>query len=731
MAVIQKIRNRYGKIAGAVIAVALVSFIVSDARNGSFGGLFGGHDTHVMTIDGEKIEIKEYEQRVKEYETLTEIYGKRKLDDEARGQIREQVMQTIAYEAVVLKMCDKLGIETTEQEKKDMIYGQNAHPLVRQFSYMGQEVFNNENKQFDPARVKGIEDQIAKEPQKTDPYGKFMETWNTVKTYIIRNSRIDKFNTLMAASVYSPVYDAKREAVSMSNMASVRYVKVPYTSIADNDVKVTDDDIKAFMEKHKTIYQAEEATRTMDYVSFDIVPSVADSQRVVEELLGMKSDFLTAKDNKTFVGNKTDDINSFTEAYLNKRTLESRYTDTLMNQPVGSIFGPYLDVTGFRLTKIVDKKVLPDSIKCRQILVVVNSGKEVVMTDSAAKKKIDSIVGQLNAGIPFDSLVKLSADYNPANAKGESPLTLLQRPQLFKEFGDFVFEGKTGEKKTLKVDNTKNNGFIGYYYIEILEQKDIQATVQLATIVKNLLPSDSTVNAIFGTANDFAAKSTSAAEFDANAKKMNLQKKVADNIKESSYNVQGLGNARPIVKWVFEHKVGEVSQTPFSLNDQRYVVSKLTGINEKGQLNIASSIRPQLEQRVRDEKKADIIMNKYKGAALDAIAQGCGQQVAKSDSIVLGAPFIPGIGFEPKVVGYTFNAGLQPNTVSPGIKSQSGVYFITVLSRKTNPIDPGQEQMEIIKQRRSQEGQMRNYLTQALQQNISKTANIKYNISNF
>ncbi len=731
MAVIQKIRNRYGKIAGAVIAVALVSFIVSDARNGSFGGIFGGHDTHVMTIDGTKVESKEYEQRVKEYETLTEIYGNRQLDDAARAQIREQVMQSMAYETVVGKMCEKLGIETTEQEKKEMIYGQNAHQLVKQFTYMGQQPFNNENKQFDPARVKGIEDQIAKDPQKTDPYGKFMENWTAVKNYVLRMSNIDKFNTLMAASVYAPGYDAKREAAANGSMASIRYVKVPFTSVADNDVKVTDDDLKAYMAKHKAMFETEQASRAMDYVSFEIIPASADSGKSIQALEEIKDEFSKAKDNKLYVGNKSDDINAFSEAYMNKKNFTSRLADTIMNQPIGSIFGPYLENGSYRITKMVDKKVLPDSVKCRQILVVVNSGKEVVMSDTAAKAKIDSIVAQLNKGVPFDSLVKLSADYNPANAKGETPIVLAQRPTLFKEFGDFVFEGKTGEKKTLKVDNTKNNGFIGYYYIEILEQKEIGPTVQVATITKNLLPSDSTVNAIFGRANEFAAKSTNAAEFDANVKKMGVDKRVADNIKENSYNIQGLGGAREIVKWMYAQKVGDVSKDPFRINDQRYVVAKLTAIEEKGQLNITSTMRPQLEQKVKEEKKAESIMAKFKGQALEAIAAGTGQTVAQSDSVVLGAPFIPGVGFEPKVVGYTFSQGLAPNTVSQGIKSMSGVYFITLLGKTTKPTNPMQEQFDVIQQRKNSEGQMRNYLQQMLQQSISKSAKVEYNMKNF
>ena len=121
MSVIQTIRNKYGKIAGAVIAVALVGFIISDARNGSFGSFFGSHDTNVMTVNGVKISPKEYQERLKEYETLSQIYNKTKtLDDVQRAQIDEQALQSMVEEVVIGQQCDKLGIQTSEDEKKEM-----------------------------------------------------------------------------------------------------------------------------------------------------------------------------------------------------------------------------------------------------------------------------------------------------------------------------------------------------------------------------------------------------------------------------------------------------------------------------------------------------------------------------------------------------------------------------------------------------------------------------------
>jgi len=731
MAVIQKIRNKYGKIAGLLIALSLIGFIIQDARNGSFGNFFKSSDNTVVKVNGTKIDPKEYQVRLKEYETLYSMFNKnRPLDDVTRAQMNEQVIQNIVYEAAVEKECDKLGIETSEEEKKDLVYGENADPIVRQFQIEGQQIFiNQQTGQFDPQIIKQFEQAISSDPQKNDPSGKLREQWEVVKSYVRRNARINKYNSMFAGAAYAPSYVAKRATTDQNSMAAIKYVKVPFSSVADNDVKVSDDDIKAYMQKHAAMFETDQQTRTIEYVSFDIVPSSADTERQVEALNQAKTDFASATDNKAFVNSKSDEVNSYTGVYMNKRTFTSRYADTLFGMPTGSVFGPYYENGAYKLTKIEDKKTLPDSVKSRHILVKTKQGGQEVMSDTAAKQKLDSAIAEVKRGVPFDSVVaKYSDDQGSKDKGGEYWFTLQQRVTISKEFGDFIFEGSKGETKTVKV---ANDNYAGYHYIEILDQVGSGPAVKMATITKVLAPSDSTVNAIYGKANEFAGKNQSAADFDATIKKQNLDRRIGENIKPTSFTVTGLGPAREVVRWAYNHKVGDVSAV-FQLGEQRYVVAKLAAIDEKGLQGITAANRPMLEQRVRDERKADMISKKYSGSgSLDAIASAAGQQVQQADSVMLGGAFVPNLGYEPKVVGYAFNNSFQPNAVSPGIKGQGGVYFITVLNRNVPQIDPNMMQMIMMQQRRQQEGQMRNLISQQLQQAEIKKADVKYNTENF
>jgi peptidyl-prolyl cis-trans isomerase D len=730
MAVIQKIRNQYGKIAGAVIAVSLISFIISDALNGSFGNFFGGRDTYVASVDGTKIESKDFEMRVKEYELLTTIYNNRApIDDAARAQIREQVLNSMTYEVLAEKACEKLGINTSEQERKDLIYGMNAHPLVRQYNIEGNQVFNNEQtKQFDPTRVKGLEDELAKNGAKIDPYNKIGESWAAVKAYVIRMSKFDKFNNMVGNAIYEPRYLATRTTADQDMRAAVRFVKVPFTAIPDNEVKTTDADLQSFVDKHKGMFDVEQELRSLDYISFDIIPASADSARAFEALAEIKTEFSTAKDIETYVGNKTDDINTYSKMYFSKKTLQSMYVDTFLAMPTGTVFGPYFENGSFKISRIEDKKPMPDSVKVRHILIVTKSREQMVIEDSVGKRRIDSIVAAIRGGASFDSLLTKSDDQQTKVNKGEFWITPAQRPAYDTAFGDYVFEAGVNSNNIIKAANP---GYSGYHYVEVLERKNVEPMVKLATISKSLSPSDSTVNAIYAKATDFAATATNAAEFDAQAKKLGYDKRVAENVKENSFSIQGIGTTREVIKWAFESKLNDVSNTPFKINDERYVVCRVANVIEKNKFVINASNKMMLEQRVKEDKKAELIANKYKGSALEAIAQATSQQVQQTDSVSLGAPYVPGIGYEPKLVGYTFNNAFAPNAVSPGIKGQGGVYFISLVNRMQTPPNPMEQQNRVMQNRFNQEQQLKNYVGQVLQASLMKNAVVKYKLANF
>jgi len=716
MAVIQKIRDKYAKLAGFIIALALVGFILMDAASGRFGDLFG-KDSSVVKVNGKKVDAKEYAERIREYETLYELYSKRQLDDAAKAQLHDQALRELVFEKLIAKQMDELGVEMTKEEEKDIIKGPYPDPMVQQFPYF-----------MDPKTGQFNAQALAAFEQKNNPFfakpegQKALESWETVKTYVKRNYRIQKFSNLIVNGLYTPKYIVDREIKDQNSLASVRFVKIPYTTINDNEVKVTDADLQAYLQKHAALYTIEDPTRSIEYVSFDIVPSTDDTAKAKGALEQIKNEFATSSDAESIVNRNSDE--QFVGAYVTKKSMMSAYADSIMNMPSGAVFGPYYENGSYKLTKILDKKTLPDSVKCRHILIKTKDQANVVLADSVAKKRIDSIETALKAGADFKALAaKYSEDEGSKNNGGEYDFQLAQRPQLSKEFGDFIFDGKAGEKKVVKVSN---DNYSGYHYIEIINQHGIEPTAKLATISKSLFAGQNTDQAVYAKATAFAGKNTTAAAFDAAVKSENLNKRVASNVKVSDFTIQGLGSSHEIIKWMYDAKPGDISGI-FTL-ENRYIVAKLADVQDKGLVKLDANTKPMIESLVKNDKKAQLIKDKYKTvSSLESLSQTAGQPIQQADSFNVQNPFAPGLGYEPKAIGFAFYTGFKPNTVSEAIQGQDGVLYMMVTNRfqSNKPMDP----MALNQQVMQMQMQNKNYLAQVLQEVFRRNADIKYNAS--
>ena len=711
MSIIQSIRGRYAKIAGFVIALALVGFILMDATSGPGSSIFS-RDESIAKVNGTKLDAKEYNQRVADFEALTELYskGQQKIDENMRAQIRQQVLNDMVYEAAIADDLERLGIINTEAELREATHGNAPDPIVQQFPYFA----DPNTGQFNPAYIKAFEEQVPK-MEDVQQRERLMQQWEALQRYVARARLTQKFNNAVAGAAYTPQFISKRGVDEMSQMASVRFVKIPYATIPDEQVKVTDADLKAYMEKHKARYTLTEPTRSIEYVTFDLMPSGEDTAASLGALTAMAAEFGSAADVETFVNRNSDE--RYTNKYVTKKTFQSVMADSVIAAPVGSVFGPYFENGAYQLVRVVDKKSVPDSTKARHILIA--TGQQTGRDDSAAHKLADSIVALIKGGMAFDTANARFSDDQVAKAKG-GDLGYFAQGMMVPEFDEAAFNGTVGELQTVKTQ-------FGWHILQVQNQKDFQPAAKLAIIRKDLAPSQVTNDATYGRATQFAGDNKNAKDFDAAATKAGLTKRVGDNIRLADFQVQGLGPAREIVRWAWENEVGDVSD-PFSI-DGRYIVARVSAANDAGLANIDATMRPQLEAAVRAERKADMIAKQYKGQAnLDAIATASKQPIQQADSFNAANPFAPSIGFEPKVVGYAFYDGLKPGAVSPAIKGSDGVFFLQLVSRGTNPA--GTDPMMAMQQRQQLEQQAKQAVMGGLQQAVIKRAEVKYNAQN-
>lgn len=657
MSVIQRIRDKYAAAIIALIAISLIAFILMDAKGGLGRAANAGGST-LGKVNGEKIDRADFEKKINMQQAM---YGQQA---PPREQLMGQVWQQTVDEVVMNQEYEKLGLQYSPKELNDELFGINPP------QWLSSQFKDKVTGAFDANAAKQYFAQVKK--QKNSENAQMIN--DAYITPTISQGLRAKYMALVSNSSYVPKWMAERSLAEQSAVAKISYVSVPYASITDTTLKVSDDEVQAYINKHQENFKQEEASRSISYVAFNANPSGQDTLKVLTQLMTMKNDFVNAADAEAYIGRISSEI-----PYFNGYTLGSKMqvpnADSIKNLANGQTFGPYIDGKNFVIAKMIDRRSIPDSAKVRHILVKTGDKGQITLSDSIGKKRIDSIAAAAQSGADFNTLVQqLSDDDGSKNTKGEYTFASTQFGGISKEFAEVAFYGKVGDKKVVKVEN---GSYSGYHYIEVLEQINPGTGYKVAYLAKPIDASQETINNANGMASQFAAASRNKELFDENAKKQSLPTMNIADIKENDYQVPGLGDNRSFVRWVYESKTGDVSE-PFELND-KYIVAVTTAISDKGLMSVAKA-RPTAEPMIMNEKKAlQIINTKFKGTVTDInqATTAAGVMVMTADSVSFSQGFIPNLGNEPKVTGAAFNQALQ-GKVSEPIAGNAGVYIVKV-----------------------------------------------------
>ena len=652
MSIIQNIRDKAAWLVFIVIALSLLGFLLMDAFVGGrgSGGLFGGNKTTLGSVNGEDIEYVDFQKRVQMVEEQYQQQGY-PMNEMMRQNVQEQVWNQVIEENVLETEYEKLGLTVTPKELEDILFGANPPQDLRQ-------QFTNEQGVYDVNAAKAAIAELRK--QKDNPMAE-----NFSKNYLpalMEARKREKYASLLGNTFYVPKWMAEKMIADNSQLAAMSFVAVPYNTVSDSaaEVKVSDADITDYINKHKEEFK-QEANRGISYVSFSAAPTSADSSAVRTGLENLRIEFSAAADAAAFLVRNNSDLPLY-DGYVLKSKLQVPNADTIRSLADGSVFGPYLDGGNYVVAKMIGKRNLPDSVKCRHILVSLQTN-----TDSIAKSRIDSIEAAIRGGADFAQLAaKYSEDPGSKETGGEYDFGSQQFGTIAKEFAEAIFYGATGDKKVVKTS-------FGYHYIEVLAQKNFEQAFKIAYLSRPVVPSVETENAASGAANQFAGESRDAKSFEANATKNSFTKLIAQDIKPNDIMIPGLGSSRQLVRWINDAKPGDVSE-PFNIED-KYIVAMLTEINKEGVVSAAKA-RPQLEFLLRNNKKAEVIGKKIAASnSLEAVATATQQTVLRSDSVRFASPFIPNVGQEPKVIGAAFNKANQSKISAP-ITGNTAVFVL-------------------------------------------------------
>jgi len=656
MATLQTIRNRAGIAIAILIGLALAAFILGDLFK-STSSLTRSKQMELGVINGTTVSQPEFQAKVSELEEIYKMNsGKTSVDAATSEQIREQTWQNMVRNLTMKDIYEELGISVSPTELFDLVQGKNPHPIIQSiFRDPSNGTLNR------PALIQFLKF------QESNSAGKEHNYWLFIENQIVEERSFSKYNNLLAKGIYVTSDEAKSDLKGRNHQANIQFVSKPFASISDNDVKVSDEELKAYYEKNKELYKQED-NRDIDYVAFPVVASKADEEKLIKWTNDIKAEFSTVEDPAAFV-NINSDV-PFDPSFFKKDDLSPEIGAFAFAGKVGDIYGPYKDGKSWKLAKIQKFEELPDSVVARHILIRVNSQPEL----TKATATIDSLKNLiLVKGQKFEDIARVKSEDTGSAAKG-GDLGWIRRGMMVKPIENAVFFGKLNEIQVVKSQ-------FGIHLVQVTNRSKTAPNVQLAIINRVVEPSSQTYQATYTAASKFASENQDIKKFNAAIVAQGLSKKTA-NIHESDKEISGLENSRVLIRAAYKAKTNSLilstEGTPIFELGSQFIVATLTGEQEKG---IASfiSVKPRVELEVKKEKKAQQLTEKMSGKTdLNQLASSLGVTVGEAQSVTFETYSIPGLGFETAIAGAA--TALDANQVSKPVTGTSGVYVVKVNS---------------------------------------------------
>lgn len=649
------LRERMGTILVVVIGLALFAFIAGEVV--TYGRSFMNGDRNTLgEVSGESIAYDTYLNRVKQStEQFMQQSGQTSLTPQITEYVQENAWNQTISQVILKKEMDKLAIAVGADEIQSMISGPNPDAQIVQ--YFG----DPKTGQLDRTRLNGF----LRELQTAKPTDERLIQWNAFMAPKVDQRRVEKYFALVHNGLYVNSLEAKDSYEAKGKLAKFSYVQLPYSSIADNKVTLTDDDYQTYYNEHKALFKNNQELRSFEYVSFNAAPSKADTAAIKAQMDKMIPSLKASTNDSLFV-----QINSETKApliYQRKGQLDPALDSVMFNATPGFIYGPYIGNGSYKIAKLVDSRVGPDSVNARHILINPATAGGI----DKAVAKADSIKKLIEGGRPFAEFAKNFSEDKASGEKG-GDLGTFGRGAMVPVFEEVAFNGKPGD---LKVVTSQ----FGVHLINVVSQKGSSKVVKVATVDKPLVASNTTQTSVYSKAQAFLGKVTEG-NFAEQAKKEGLTVKTAADVAGTASALPGLDNARELVKWAFtKAEKGDVVDQVYSVGDQD-VIAHLTKIKLEGTLSLAD-VKDQIKAEVLTAVKAKQLKAKLESAVsgattLQQVAQKAGAQVVPVENIVFANPVIPGLSLEYKVIGTVF--GSQPKKVSKPIEGTNGVYVVSL-----------------------------------------------------
>lgn len=662
MATLQNIRSK-GPLLVIAVGLALFAFIAGDAWR-----VLQPHQSQdVGEVNGDVLSAQDYQSMVDEYaEVVKFTSGTNALSDDQLNQLRDEVWRTYVNNQLIEAEAEKLGLTVSKEEIKSII-NEGTHPLLAQTPFR-----NPQTGAFDKDMLMKFLADYAKmnqgqmPAQYADYYNSLYKVWSFIEKTLVQTRLQEKYSNLIAKSLLSNPVEAQMTFDGRIDQKDMLLAAVPYSSIVDSTITVTDAELKAAYDEKKEQYRQYVETRNIKYIDVQVTASDEDKAELRKEMDEYTAQLAAATSDYSTLVRSTGSEQPYVDLYYTTRALPSDVVARLDSVAMGDVYGPYynaLDNTMNSFKKLA-KASMPDSIQYRQIQVVAE-------TPEKTKTLADSIYNAIKGGADFAEVAKkygqtgesiwiTSANYEGAQVDGDNL-----------KYITAVTTGETNDLQNLSLAQ-------GNVILQVTGKKAYKDKYKVAVVKRAVEFSKDTYSKAYNDFSQFIAANNTLDKLVANAEDAGYRLLDRTDLYSAEHSIGGVRGTKEALRWVFSAKPGEVSGLYECGESDHMMVVGLVSVAPEGYRSLAAVQNDLRMQLVRD-KKAEKIMADMKAANASTFDQYKGLANAVTDSVkhvTFDAPAFVSVlrSSEPLVSAYASVGAM--NQLSAPIKGNAGVFVL-------------------------------------------------------
>ncbi|MFT4733859.1 MAG: peptidyl-prolyl cis-trans isomerase D, partial [Arcticibacterium sp.] len=661
MALINRIRENSALTIG-ILTVALLAFIIGDYFTSQSFGSSGQQE--VGEINGVGIDRQEFTKLVDAQRQQQELSTGRASSEQELKNIREQVWEQLVQSNAFQDEYDALGIDITSDELREMIQGtKNLHPFIRQqFTDPQTGIFNAaQHREF-----------INAAANKTLPPGQQL-VWDNFKSSLLQIRKSEKYQNLVSAGDYITTAEAKKEYEVQTIKASSEYLYVPFYSVLDSTVSISDNEVEKYYSNHSSEFQGIDS-RSIDYVLYQVLPSAEDSANLQLEINDLARGLAAAQNPNAYASANSDVSNP---KLWGAADVTNELKTVISTSIVGSVIGPIKEGQNYSIYKY--QGTLQDTLSTLRASHILIRADEA--SKGEARVKAQNLLAQITGGGNFEALARINGTDGTAQQGGDLGF-FSNNGQMIPAFETAVF-AHSGTGLIPRLIETD----FGYHIVKVTEAKS-NVKYKIAAITKILEPSEITLNDTYQTAESLRSGVETIEELKAAVEADgDLVLLSAERVSASAAGFSSLQDAREIVLWAYDSKieVGEISDRVFVLGDT-YVIAGLKAASDKESPK-AADFKSQIEAKIRNQKKAAILIAKLgsESGDFEAIAKsyGAGALLESVTDINMLTGMLNSAGIDGVAIGKLF--GMKVNESTKPFAGDNGVFMMKKLDETLAP----------------------------------------------